>query len=85
MRTEVQDKFNKTYCWSDGIRSIVSLIIPKQICSNLKNVRSIQILIGDIKTKKPSPKEKKTARIFIELDENCILNLERFKLNIFNY
>ncbi len=82
MRTEEQDKYNKTYCWSDGIRSIVSLLIPKQICLNLKNVRSIQILNGNIKTKRPSPKEKKTARIFIELDENCTLNLERFKLNI---
>jgi len=84
MRAEEQDKYNKTYCWSDGIRSIVSLNIPKQICSNLKNVRSIQILNGDIKTKRPSPKEKKNARIFIELDENCTLNLERFKLNILN-
>ncbi len=84
MRTEEQDIYNKTYCWSDGIRSIVSLSIPKQICSNLKNVRSIQILNGDIKTKRPSPKEKKKARIFIELDENCMLNLERFKLNILN-
>ena len=82
MRTEEQDKYSKTYCWSDGIRSIVSLIIPKHIDSNLKNVRSIQILNGDIKTKRPSPKEKKNARIFIELDENCTLNLERFKLNI---
>ncbi len=82
MRAEEQEKHNKTYCWSDGIRSIVSLIIPKRIYSNLKNVRSIQILNGDIKTKKPSPKEKKNARIFIELDENCKLNLERFKLNI---
>jgi len=82
MRAEEQEIYNKTYCWSDGIRSIVSLIIPKRICSNLKNVRSIQILMGDIKTKKPSPKEKKSARIFIELDENCKLNLERFKLNI---
>jgi len=84
MRAEEQEKYNKTYCWSDGIRSIVSLIIPKRICSNLKNVRSIQILNGDIKTKKPSPKEKKNVRIFIDLDENCELNLERFKLNIFN-
>jgi hypothetical protein len=82
MRAEEQEKYNKTYCWSDGIRSIVSLIIPKQTCSNLKNVRSIQILSGYIKTKRPSPKEKKNARIFIELDDNCILNLERFKLNI---
>ncbi len=82
MRAEEQEKYNKTYCWSDGIRSIVSLIIPKRICSNLKNVRSIQILNGDIKTRKPLPKEKKNARIFIELDENCKLNLERFKLNI---
>ena len=84
MRAEEQDKYNKTYCWNDGIRSIVSLTIPKQICSNLKNVRAIQILNGEIKTRKPSPKEKKNIRIFIELDENCILNLERFKLNIFN-
>ncbi len=84
MRAEEQEKYNKTYCWSDGIRSIVSLIIPKRNYSNLKNVKSMQILTGDIKTKKPSPKEKKNARIFIELDENCELNLERFKLNIFN-
>ena len=82
MRAEEQKKNNKTYCWSDGIRSIVSLIIPKRNYSNLKNVKSIQILNGDIKTRKPSPKEKKNARIFIELDENCKLNLERFKLNI---
>ena len=82
MRTEEQEEFNKTYCWSDGIRSIVSLLFPKRICPNLKNVRSIQILNGLIKTKKPSPKEKKNARIFIELDESCTLNLERFKLNI---
>jgi len=82
MRAEEQGTYNKTYCWSDGIRSIVSLIIPKKISSNLKNVRSIQILGGDILTKKPAPKEKKNARIFIELDENCTLNLERFKLNI---
>ena len=84
MRAEEQDKYNKTYCWSDGIRSIVSLIIPQQICLNFKNVKSIQILSGDIKTKRPSPKEKKKARIFIELDENCTLNFERFKLNILN-
>ncbi|GAG54209.1 unnamed protein product, partial [marine sediment metagenome] len=82
MRVEEQGLYDKTYCWNDGIRSIVSLIIPKQISSNLKNVRSIQILGGNIKTKKPAPKEKKNARIFIELDENCSLNLERFKLNI---
>jgi hypothetical protein len=82
MRAEEQEEYNKTYCWSDGIRSIVSIIIPKRIYSNLKNVKSIQILSGNIKTKKPSPKEKKNARIFIELDENCELNLERFKLNI---
>jgi len=84
MRVEEQEENNKTYCWSDGIRSIVSLIIPKQTCSNLKNVRSIQILSGHIKTKRPSPKEKKNARIFIELNENCTLNLELFKLNILN-
>ncbi len=84
MRAEEQEVYNKTYCWSDGIRSIVSLIIPKRIYSNLKNVKSIQILTGDIKNKKPSLKEKKNARIFIELEENCELNLERFKLNILN-
>jgi len=84
MRGVEQDEFYKTYCWSDAIRSIVILLIPKQIYSNLKNVKSIQIQTGDIKTNKLSPKEKKKARIIIELHENCNLNVERFKLNIFN-
>ncbi len=84
MRGVEQDEFYKTYCWSDAIRSIVILFVSKQIYSNLKNVRSIQILTGDIKTRKIPPKEKKKARIIIELHENCNLNIERFKLNIFN-
>jgi len=84
MRGMEQDEFYKTYCWSDAIRSIVILLIPKQIYSNLKNVRSIQIQTGDIKTNKLPLKEKRKARIIIELNENCNLNVERFKLNIFN-
>ncbi len=84
-QAEEQNHFYKTYCWNDAIRSIVILIIPKKILSNLKNVRSILIIDGNIKTRKISPKEKKKARIVIELDDNCNINLERFKLNIFGY
>lgn len=84
MRAEEQDHFYKTYCWNNAIRSIIILTIPIKVLSNLKNVRSILILSGNIKTRNVSPKEKKNARIIIELEENCNVNLERFKLNIFN-
>lgn len=78
------DHFIEAYCWNDMIRSIVLLQIPRKLCPRLKNVKTLQIKSGNIKTKKilPMDKKKKKARIIIELDENFHLDLERFQMKI---
>jgi len=73
----------EAYCWNDSIRSIIIISIPKNLCSNFKNVRIIKLIGGNIKTKRISMQNKKNARIIIELDENLILDIKRFKLDIF--
>ena len=73
----------EAYCWNDSIRSIVIISIPKNLCSNFKNVRIIKLISGNIITKKISMQNKKNARIIIELEEYFSLDIKRFKLDIF--
>ena len=82
MRALEQDAYYETYCWNDSIRSIVIVHIPYNLCNNLKNVKTLKVLGGNLQTKKISLSKKKNARIIIELDINCKLYLERFKLEI---
>lgn len=77
------NEFWKVYCWNDSIRSIIILLIPKILRSNFKNIRTISIIEGKIRTKKPILKEKKNARIIIEIDDSSILDFKIFQLKIF--
>lgn len=82
IRSIEDDDKCEAYCWNDSIRSIIIISIPKNLCSNFKNVRIIKLISGMIKTKRISMQNKKNARIIIELEENFVISLERFKLNI---
>ena len=74
--------FYEAYCWNDNIKSIVILKIPNKCAEHLENVRYLKIKEGNIMTKNVPLGKKIKGRIMIFLDDNCILEYNRFKMEI---
>lgn len=74
----------EAFCWNNTIRSIVILKIPQDVDIHLENVRSIKIEEGYVRTKKISPmiRNKKNARIIIEMNKMVELGFERFEIRV---
>ena len=78
---EDNSKF-KIHCWNNKIRSVVYIFLPNTLVSHLENVKSFRILSGSIKTKRVSRGSNIKARIIIILQDNCIIEFNRFRMDI---